>query len=253
MSKEYGNIICVINARGGSAGLPRKNLKKVGGIPLVCRTVDIMLKAKTPDCCFVNTDDDEIAQLCRERGAEVPFKRPAELAGDDVPQYPVQQHSIKWYEETFERPVHILCHLQATGPFATAEDIDRCVRAAINDPECSAAVAVVEARHNPYFVMWEALGRYLEPVMRERGYGRPIADSDRHLLRRQDAPRVLQAAGTVWAIRRETVMKLGSAFGPRPVPVVVDSERFCEIDYEMDLILAQAQHKYLMKVGKITS
>jgi len=86
VSKDYGDIICVINARGGSTGLPGKNLKKVGGIPLVCRTVDIMLKAKSPDYCFVNTDDDEIAQLCRERGANVPFKRPAELAGDDTPQ-----------------------------------------------------------------------------------------------------------------------------------------------------------------------
>ena len=81
MSRDDGDIICVINARGGSKGLPRKNVAKVGGIPLVCRSVDIMLEAETPDYCFVNTDDDEITQLCRDRGAEVPFKRPAELAG----------------------------------------------------------------------------------------------------------------------------------------------------------------------------
>ncbi len=234
MSKDYGDIICVINARGGSTGLPGKNLKKVGGIPLVCRTVDIMLKAN----CFVNTDDDEIAQLCRERGANVPFKRPAELADDDTPQYPVQQYSIKWYEETFGRRVHILCHLQATGPFAI--------------PECSAAVAMVEARHNPYFVLFEEVDGYLQPLMRERGYDRPIKASGKRLLLRQDAPSVLQAAGTVYALKRSTVMELNSGYGPRPIPVVVDAERFCEIDYPTDLILAQAQHKYLMESGKIT-
>lgn len=253
MSKEYGDIICVINARGGSTDLPRKNLKKVGGIPLVCRTVDIMLKAKTPDCCFVNTDDDEIAQLCRERGAEVPFKRPAELAGDDVPQYPVQQYSIKWYEETFERPVHILCHLQPTAPFMVPEDIDRCIDAALGNSQCTAAIAMVEARHNPYFVLFEEVESYLQPLMRERGYDRPIDGKGKRLLARQDAPPVLQAAGMAYAIKRFTIMELDSAYGTRAIPVVVDSERFCEIDYEMDLILAQAQHKYLMKVSKITS
>ncbi len=252
MAKDDGDILCVMTARGGSQGVPRKNVAKVGGIPLVCRAVDVMLAAQRPGYCFVSTDDAEIAELCRERGANVPFKRPAELAGDDTPHYPVLQHSIKWYEQAFNRRVKILCFLQPTAPFIVAEDIDRCIDAALGDSECTAAIAFVEARHNPYFLLWEEINGYLQPLMRERGYDRPIDGKGKRLLRRQDAPSVLQAAGMTFATKRSTIMEQDSAQGVQPIPVVVDAERFCEIDYPMDLILAQAQHKYLMESGKIT-
>ncbi len=252
MSDDGGDIICLVTARGGSQGFPRKNLAKVGGIPLVCRAVDVMLAAQRPDYCFVSTDDDEIAELCRQRGANVPFKRPGELAGDDVPHYPVLQHSIEWYEREFGRLVRILCLVQPTAPFIVAEDIDRCIDAALSDPECTAAIAFVEARHNPYYVMWQKVEGYLQPVMQEGGYDRQISGKGKRLLRRQDAPPVLQTAGMVFAIKRSTIMDQNSAYGAQPIPVVVDTERFCEIDHKMNLALAQAQHKYLMESGKIT-
>ncbi len=252
MSDDGGDVICLVTARGGSRGVPRKNVAKVGGIPLVCRAVDVMLAAQRPDYCFVSTDDDEIAELCRERGTNVPFKRPAELARDDTPHYPVLQHAIQWYEETFNRRVSILSHILPTGPFSAAEDVDRCIDATVSDPDCTAAIGVVEARHNPYFVLFEEVDGYLQPLMRERGYDRPIEGKGKRLLRRQDAPSVLQAAGMTFATKRSTIMEQNSAFGARPIPVVVDAERFCEIDHEMDLALAQAQHKYLMESGKIT-
>jgi len=252
MSRDRGDIICLVTARGGSRGVPRKNVAKVGGIPLVCRAVDAMLAAQRPDYCFVSTDDDEIAELCRERGANVPFKRPAELAGDDTPHYPVLQHAIQWYEETFNRRVRILCFVQPTAPFTLAEDIDRCIDAALSDPQCTAAISFVEARHNPYFVLFEEVDGYLQPLMRERGFERQIGEDGKRLLRRQDAPSVLQAAGMVFATKRFTIMELDSYYGTRAIPVVVDAERFCEIDHPTDLALAQAQHKYLMESGKIT-
>ena len=102
-------------------------------------------------------------------------------------------------------------------------------------------------------VLFEEVEGYLQPLMRERGYDRPIKAKGKRLQLRQDAPSVLQAAGSVYALKRSTVMELDSVYGPRPIPVVVDAERFCEIDYPTDLILAQAQHKYLMDAGKITS
>ncbi len=249
---DDGDIICLVTARGGSRGVPRKNVAKVGGIPLVCRAVDAMLAAQRPDYCFVSTDDDEIAELCRDRGANVPFKRPAELARDDTPHYPVLQHAIQWYEETFNRRVKILCFLLPTAPFILAEDVDRCIDAALSDPQCTAAISFVEARHNPYFVLFEEVEGYLQPLMRERGYDKPIAGKGKRLLRRQDAPRVLQAAGMVYATKRFTIMEQNSVYGPRPIPVVLDAQRFCEIDCPMDLALAEAQHRYLMELGKIT-
>ena len=252
MATDGGDIICVVTARGGSRGVPRKNVAKVGGIPLVCRAVDVMLAAQRPDYCFVSTDDDEIAELCRQRGANVPFKRPAELAGDDTPQYPVAQHAIQWYEETFNRRVEILCHLLPTAPFIVAEDIDRCIDAALSDPQCTAAISFVEARHNPYFLLFEEVAGYLQPLMQERGYDKPIDGKGKRLLLRQDAPSVLQTAGSVYATKRSTIMEQDSGYGTQPIPVVIDSERFCEIDYPIDLILAQAQHKYLMESGKIS-
>jgi len=145
-----------------------------------------------------------------------------------------------------------LSHILPTGPFSAAEDVDRCIDATVSDPDCTAAIGVVEARHNPYFVLFEEVDGYLQPLMRERGYDRPIEGKGKRLLRRQDAPSVLQAAGMIFATKRSTIMEQNSAFGARPIPVVVDAERFCEIDHEMDLALAQAQHKYLMESGKIT-
>ena len=133
-----------------------------------------------------------------------------------------------------------------------AEDIDRCLDAALSDPECTAAIAFVQARHNPYYVFFEQVDGYLQPLMRERGYDRPIDVKGKRLLRRQDAPPVLQAAGMIFATKRSTIMDQNSAYGAQPIPVVVDAERFCEIDHGMDLALAQAQHKYLMESGKIT-
>ncbi len=250
---QNGDIIGVITARGGSRGLPGKNVALVGGIPLVCRTVDAMLAAKSLNYSFVSTDDDEIAQLCRERGANVPFKRPAELATDEAAHYRVLQHALQWYEETFNRQVRILCLLQPTAPFTIAEDIDHCVAAALSDPECSAAIAMVEPRYDPFTVYFEQETDYLRPLMGERGYDlQPTGKTSRHL-RRQDSPPVLQAAGAVFAAKRATLMELNSPFGLRARPVAYDSERFCDIDSPVDLALAQAQHQYLMETDKITS
>ena len=252
MSDKDGDIICVVTARGGSRGVPRKNLLEIGGMPLVARSVRIMLEANLPDYCFVSTDDEEIAQVCRDYGAEVPFLRPAELSADDIPIYSVLHHSIEWYEGSVGRPVKIVSYIQPTGPFALAQDIDVCINAALVHADCTAATACSEARHNPYYVMFETVGGYLESVMTERGYDGLIKGTGRRLLCRQEAPSVLQAAGMVWAIKRETVMELESTYGPRAVPIVVDAERFCDIDYPMDVVRARAQHKYLVESGKIS-
>lgn len=135
-------VLAVITARGGSKGIPKKNIKELGGKPLIVWTIEAARASKFLTDVIVSTDDAEIAAVCRSAGANVPFKRPEELSTDAAKSIPVIQHAIEfqaWLGKTYD----YVMILQPTSPFRTADDIDACIQKII-DTNCDSVMSMVK-------------------------------------------------------------------------------------------------------------
>ncbi len=224
-------VLGVIPARGGSKTVPRKNLQPLAGRPLVAWTFQAARQSARLARTVCSTDDLEIAALAREAGIEVPFLRPAELAGDDTPSLPVAQHAVRALEQQGYRP-DVVVLLQPTSPLRRAEHID----AAVDLLEASGAdsiVSVVQVPHNfnPVSLLRLENGR-LVPYLPGEGV---------RVLRRQDKPEVWARNGAaVYVTRRDVLMDEDSFFGRDCRPLVMPREESVDIDDETDLVVAAA-------------
>jgi N-acylneuraminate cytidylyltransferase len=216
-------ILALIPARGGSKGLPRKNVLPLAGKPLVAHTIATALDSSTITRTIVSTDDDEIAEAARSHGAEVPFRRPAELAADESLDLEVFRHALEWLarEEGYEP--ELVVHLRPTNPIRRTERVDEAVRAMLADPRADSLRSVSVPAQTPY-KMWRREGAYLAPLVEVAGV------RDAHSRPRQSLPEVWWQNGYVDVIRPRTVLELASMSGERVLPFVVQ-DRFVEIDY----------------------
>ena len=217
-------VLALIPARGGSKGIHRKNLRLVAGKPLVVHSIEHALAAQTVTRVVVSTDDDEIADVAHNAGAEVPFTRPAKLARDDSPDLGVFLHALLWLEEHEAYRPELVVHLRPTNPGRRAERIDEAVRALAADATADSLRSVSWPAQTPY-KMWRIAGGYLEPLLEADG----VAEA--YSLPRQDLPEVWWQNGYVDVIRPRTILELGSMAGERVLPFVVE-EPVVEIDYE---------------------
>ena len=122
----------MITARGGSKGIPRKNIKELGGKPLIAWTIEAVKQSKYLDDCVLSTDDVEIAEIAKKFGCRVPFMRPLELATDQAKSIPVVQHTLTWLKENEDQEFDYIMILQPTSPFRTASDIDESIKKAVD-------------------------------------------------------------------------------------------------------------------------
>jgi CMP-N-acetylneuraminic acid synthetase len=132
MSSPY--VLAIIPARGGSKGLPRKNVRPIAGKPLIAYSVEAARSTPLVSRVIVSTDDDEIAEIARQHGADVPFRRPAELATDMAPTEPVLMHALAWVEETEQQPVDAVLFLQPTDIFRREKIVHRVIARLLEDP-----------------------------------------------------------------------------------------------------------------------
>jgi CMP-N-acetylneuraminic acid synthetase len=221
------DVLGVVPARGGSKGIPNKNLTPVGGRPLLAYTADAVLASTRLTRTVVSTDDPAIAKVARGLGLEVPFMRPAALAGDEVLMLPVIQHALQMVRSAGFHP-HAVVVLQPTSPLRRAEHIDAAI-ALLEDSGSNSVVSVVEVPHqfNPASVMRLEADR-LRPFL-----GEPS------VTRRQDKPRVLARNGpAVLAIRAATVDS-GSLYGDDCRGLLMGPEESLDIDTPWDLMLAE--------------
>lgn len=214
-------ILAVIPARGGSKGIPKKNLREVGGKSLIVRAIESAQASKYIDTVIVSTDDQEIADASRRAGAEVPFLRPAELASDTATSVAAALHAINEMPD-FEW----LVWLQPTSPFRTAKDIDACLEACFA-ARASSCVSVSEPDQHPYWTFTIDRGGRLKPVWENPPQ------------RRQDLPCVFNLNGMVYVIRISE-LKAKSAFMTDNTVghVIRDRWRCLDIDTEEDMLLA---------------
>lgn len=226
---ESTKILGLIPARGGSKGIPGKNLVPLAGQPLLAYSVEAGLASRRLTRLVLSTDDPAIAEAGRGLGAEVPFLRPAELAADDTPALPVIQHAVGFLEDQGWRP-EVIVYLQPTSPLRRAEHIDAALDLLLSE-RADTVVSVVAVPHqfNPASVL-RLKGGCLAPFLPEMA----------HLLRRQDKPEVYARNGpAVLACTRAVIMEQGRLYGQRTLPLIMAPEESFDIDTPFDLELVQ--------------
>lgn len=219
--------LAVVPARGGSRGIPRKNLRMLDGKPLIAHAIESGLRAKRVSRLIVSTDDDEIARVSRFYGAEVPFQRPASLATDTASQIDVVLHALSEVETLEGTNYDCVVLLQPTAPLRTSDDIDTCLETL----EMGAADSVMS-----FYRVEHAHPHYMYTM--EEGHPVPLL-KDSVAVRRQDFPTVYVRNGAIYAIRRNVFVKNRRFHGQDTLPYVMPYERSVNIDTELDLALAE--------------
>ena len=217
--------IASICARGGSVGVPRKNIKQLHGLPLIAHTI---LQAKACagiDAVYVSTDDEEIAAVARQYGAQVPFLRPPHLAGNAAPKVPVIAHLADW-DEAHVGPFARLIDLDPTSPLRSAADIDQCL--ALLDADTDVVITAFESEKNPYFNMVNQ-----KP---DGNIGLVCAGNDA-VVARQLAPKVFSMNASIYVWHRHTLAK--GLWAGRVRMHVMPRERSIDIDSELDFRIVE--------------
>lgn len=235
MTGKEIKVMAVIPARGGSKGIPRKNIANLGGKPLIAYTIEVARKSRLIDAAIVSTDDAEIAGVAKSHGADVPFLRPAELARDDSPDIDFLKHALEWVEVHRDWHPDILVILQPTLPFRTVEDVDRTLGFMIEQGCDSVRTLAVPTHVTPY-KMWfleDAGSGRISPILKTEFFETLLTDVPRQKLR----PCYWQP-GVVIATRAHFVRQ-GRVFGPDLRGVVIDIRHAHDIDELADLEYAE--------------
>jgi CMP-N,N'-diacetyllegionaminic acid synthase len=224
MTLVYG----LITARGGSKGIPGKNIKPLAGKPLIAYTIEAALRSRKLARTLFSTDDEGIAAVARKHGAEVPFIRPSDLAGDDSSHISVVEHALHWLEKHENVRPDYLMLLQPTCPFRTTADIDAaCDLAEARKPR--AVVSVTESHSHPYLAKSIAADGTLKNFM----------SHDLKYERRQDLPRAYSLNGAIYLNRRESLLEERVFVPPGTLPYVMPRERSMDIDSLWDWQVAE--------------
>ncbi|MGC2855627.1 cytidylyltransferase domain-containing protein [Novispirillum sp. DQ9] len=226
------HVLAVIPARGGSKGIPRKNLTLLAGRPLVAHSVAHALESSRITRTIVSTEDAEIAEAARAAGAEVPFLRPAHLAGDLVLDLPVFEHVLDELEAREGYRPDIVVHLRPTAPFRRAGWIDAAVDLLTSTPEADSVRSVSPPAQHPYRVFRKGANGFLEPVM---GHEHP----EPYLLRRQDLPDMFYYNCVIDVTRPQTIRNQNSMTGKNMLPFIMDADDAFDIDTPRDLAIAR--------------
>ena len=230
------HVVAGIFARGGSKGVPRKNIRPIVGVPLIAHAIDVARRSSLISRVFVSTDDKEIADLALHYGAEVPFMRPPELAQDDSPEWLSWQHALR----SIGGPSpgtnwDVFVCVPTTSPLRSVDDVDACILSLL-DGDADMAITVRPAERSPYFNM---------VTLDQQGYAHLVMQPSSNVRRRQDAPEVFDITTVAYAARPAFVLSAASMFEGRVKAVVVPSERALDIDTELDFSIAE----FLMTTG----
>jgi|TARA_B110000879_G_scaffold212475_1_gene308908 N-acylneuraminate cytidylyltransferase len=229
--------VAFIFARGGSKGLPRKNVQILGDKPLIAWSIDCARKVKRIERIIVSTDCQEIADVALEYGAEVPFMRPAKLATDQSPEWLSWQHALNYLKETEGAFPNVMVSVPATAPLRSVIDLNNCLDVYEQNNDIDVVVTVTDASRSPYFNM----------VKRNSdGTVDLVISPSKTLTRRQDAPNVYDMATVAYVLRPEFVMTQQSIFDGRVHAVSVPQERAIDIDTSIDFKMAEF---YLSQTG----
>lgn len=223
------HVLAIIPARGGSKGIPRKNIRDFAGYPLIAYSIAAGLQAETVTRVVVSTDDEEIAAVARRWGAETPFMRPAECAQDNTMDLPVFEHALQWLDEHEGYRPEVVVQLRPTSPVRPVGLVDEAVRILLAHPEADSVRGVVPSGQNPH-KMWR-----IDP---ESGRMKNLIDlpgiAEPYNAPRQVLPPTYWQTGHIDAIRARTIREDHSMSGKVILPVMVDPRFTVDIDTPAD-------------------
>jgi len=215
-------ILSLVAARGGSKGIPGKNIKPLGKVPLVAYSIAAGLQTKSIRRTIVSTDDEKIQECAAKYGAEVPFRRPKELSEDHVQDFPVIEHVLLWLQEHENYKPDIIVLLRPTSPFRPLGCIDEAIDILRNNSDADCVRAVMRAGQEPY-KMWRI----------ERGEMVPLLSSDlpeHYNMPRQKLPQTYWQTGQIEVMRYNTIMNMKSITGKKICPIIMDPKYVIDID-----------------------
>lgn len=225
-------ILALIPARGGSKSIPRKNLLPLNGKPLLAYSIEQALASQLITRIVVSTDDEEIADVARSFGADVPFMRPAEFAQDHSTDLDVFRHALATLRDRDGYLCDAVVHLRPTGPVRRVPRIDEAITAFINHPDADALRSVTTPVQTPY-KMWSIEGDYLEPLLTIDGVREP------YCMPRQGLPPVYWQNGYIDIIRPRVILEDALMCGRRIIPFVMP-EPMLELDYPENIPAVEA-------------
>lgn len=223
-------ILVIIPARGGSKGIPHKNIKPLNGKPLIHYTIDEAREIVGDEDICVSTDDPEIIKCVEDYGLKVPFVRPEELATDTAGTYEVLLHALNFYEKQ-GRHYDVVLLLQNTSPFRTAEHVKEAL--ALYTPEVDMVVSVKECASNPYYCVFEE---------NQDGYLH-VCKGDGNIYRRQDAPKVYEYNGAIYIMNAEMLKTTHMHKMQKRVKYVMDEKSSFDLDTMNDWKIAELMAK----------
>lgn len=230
VEKMKSNILALIPARGGSKGLPKKNIIPLAGKPLIAWTIEQALECRYIDKLVVSTDDEEIAKISKYYGAEVPFLRPKELAKDDSPTSETIKHAIKWFEEKNEY-FDIIVLLEPTSPLRSKDDLDNALELFCKNLDKSDSLISVGKVHleNPYI---------MKSI--KDGCVRPFIEQERTFFQRQMLPEAYFPYGVIYATKVSAFKEKETFYQERTIPYFIERWQNYEIDDYYDLLCTEA-------------
>jgi len=220
-------VLGAVFARGGSKGIPGKNIKLLNSKPLIAYAIECAKAVKGIDAVIVSTDDAAIADTAKKFGAEVPFMRPAELATDSAPEILAWKHAIETYGKLKGKAVDILVSVPATSPLRTPEDVSQCLDALL-DSDADGVIVVSQAHRNPYFNMVK---------LDDKGWASLVIPGQAGT--RQSAPQVFDVTTVAYAVRADLIRQGKRIFDGKLKVVKVPAERALDIDTPLDWDLAE--------------
>lgn len=221
-------FLALVLARGGSKGIPKKNIKLLGGKPLLAYTIEAAKASRYLDRVILSTEDQEIAETGRRYGAEVPFMRPAELATDQASSIDTIIHALNWLRDTEGYLPDYTVLLQPTSPFRTAADIDGAIEKLL---QCGAAslVSLCEADAHPF---------WLKKIVDDRVV--PFTEEGAGITRRQDLPAVYNLNGAIYIAETELMIREKTFYVGTTAPYVMSKESSVDLDDMVDWLVAEA-------------
>lgn len=231
-NKKY-KILGIITARGGSKGIPRKNIKNFCGKPLIAYTIQEAQKSKYISNLIVSTEDLEIKKISQKYGADVPFLRPKNLAGDKIKSLPVVRHAVLFMEKQLGIVFDYIVILQPTSPLRKTIDIDKTIERIIKENTDSAVTLVEIEENHPMQIKKITKNRVL-----------PYCMPEKEGTRRQDLPVAYKRNGSVYVIKRDAIIKKNKLFGNSITGVVIPRERSVDINNDFDWMKAEYFFKH---------
>jgi len=231
-----GKIVGIIPARGGSVGIPLKNIKMLNGIPLICYTIKSAIQSNSLNRIIVSTDHDDIANIAINNGAEVPFKRPTDISKDVDTEF-VLQHAVNYLENEENYEVEAVVLLQPTSPFRQAKTISQCV-SIYNNTDADSVVSInnIEGNRPEWMLSIDEnykIAPYNTPFNEE---GIPVIK----LASRQSFPTLYKQNGVVYVTNKDLLMKKTLVIGPNAYAVITEQEEALDIDTQTDFQVAES-------------